>query len=103
MKKQSALFVVAIICLFLVLADLFLWFAVTGRNDNFETARAEYLTYYPASLQNARLITVIGILMLTLAGFVFLNASKTNSLKKTAAVLGIASAVLLMWKIFSLM
>lgn len=103
MKKQSLLFAFAILCLFLVLADLFLWFAITDNAATFEEARNEYVSYYPAPLQNARLLTVISILLLTIAGFIFLNASRTNSLKKTAAVLGIASAVLLMWKLFSLM
>ncbi|MCW4469276.1 hypothetical protein OGH69_09885 [Flavobacterium sp. MFBS3-15] len=103
MKIRNILFAVAILCLFAVLADLFLWFAVTGRTDSFEEARSLYVSYYPAALQNARLLTVMSILLLTIAGFIFLNAAKTNSLKKTAAILGIASAVLLMWKLFSLM
>lgn len=103
MKTRNLLFAFAIICLFIVLADLFLWFAVTGETNSFEEAKAQYLSYYPDSLQNARLLTVISILLLTAAGFIFLNAAKTNSLKKTASVLGIVSAVLLMWKLFSLM
>lgn len=103
MKTRTFLFAFAILCLFVVLADLFLWFAVTGRTQDFEEARAQYLSYYPDALGNARLLTVISIMLLTIAGFIFLNAAKTNSLKKTAAVLGIASAVLLMWKLFSLM
>ncbi|WP_294821018.1 hypothetical protein [uncultured Flavobacterium sp.] len=101
--KKSLLFAFAILCLFIVLADLFLWFAVTGRAETFADARAQYLAYYPSQLQNPRLLTVISILLLTAAGFIFLNASKTNSLRKTAAVLGIASAILLIWKMFSLM
>lgn len=103
MKRSSFLFTIAIICLVIVLADLFLWFSVTGDTTTFEESKQQYLSHYPASLQNARLLTVISILLLTAAGFIFLNASKTRSLKMVAALLGMVSAVLLMWKIFSLM
>jgi hypothetical protein len=103
MKTARFLFALALVFLFLVLADLFLWFAIASDKVQFEVSRERYLGYYPETIRNARLLTVISILLLTFSGFIFLNASKTNSLKKAAAVLGILSAVLLIWKIFSLM
>ena len=103
MKKSYFLFAVALIFIVIVLADLFLWFAVADEATNFEANREEYLNYYPDALHNARLLTVISILMLTFAGFIFLNARKNTSMRVLAAILGVLSAILLIWKIFSLM
>lgn len=103
MKKSSFLFAVALIFIVIVLADLYLWFAVADDAVDFEVSREKYLNYYPKALHNARLLTVISILMLTFAGFIFLNARKNKSMKVIAGVLGVISAFLLMWKLFSLM
>jgi hypothetical protein len=104
MKKQHFLFGIAIIILIAVLADLYLWFSVTAAFDTFEPARDKYLTYYPAALQNARWITAISILLLTAIGFIFLNLrNSSRGLRVTASILGLVCAVLLMWKLFSLM
>lgn len=102
MKLSSALFMVALVFVVLILADLFLWFAITSRVLDFETARQEYLSYYPAVLQNGRILTVISLLMLTFSGYIFLNASKTNDNKRTGLILGLLSTILLIVKIFTL-
>lgn len=103
MKKSYFLFAVALIFMVIVLADLFLWFAVADDAADFEVSREKYLSYYPDALHNARLLTVISIMMLTFAGFIFLNARKNKSMKAIAGILGVVSALLLMWKLFSLM
>jgi hypothetical protein len=103
MKKSSVLFALALMFLIIVLADLIRWFVITGETANFDQARQEYLAYYPAALQNARLLTAISLVLLTFSGFVFLSAAKTRSLKVAASLLGMLCALLLIWKIFSLM
>lgn len=106
MKKQHFLFGIALIILIAVLADLYLWFEAFGNSpDDFENARdTYYLTHYPASWRNARWLTAISILMLTISGFIFLNLRKSSrALRVTASILGLVCAVLLMWKLFSLM
>ena len=80
MKTQNFLFGIAIIILVAVLADLYLWFSVSGEYATFEESRAAYLYHYPASWRNARLLTAISILLLTLCGFIFLNLSKNAAL-----------------------
>lgn len=102
-NKQAFFFFIAVVALMAVLADLLLWFSVTGTGHSFEQSRQEYLSYYPATLQNARLLTVISILLLTLSGFVFLTSARSQHLRVGASVLGLVCAVLMMWKIFSLM
>lgn len=103
MKKSSVLFGLGILFLVIVLIDLVSWFVVTDSAANFDEAKQNYLSYYPTPLQNARLLTVISLLLLTFSGFVFLNAAKTRSLKIVASLLGMVCALLLIWKIFSLM
>lgn len=105
MKKQHFLFGIAIIILIAVLADLYLWFVAAGSSpDDFEYARGQYLYNYPASWRNARLLTAISILMLTASGFIFLNLrNSSRAMRVTASILGLVCAVLLMWKLFSLM
>ncbi|MGV3460781.1 MAG: hypothetical protein ACO1N9_10055 [Flavobacterium sp.] len=103
MKRSSFLFFMALFFLVLVLADLILWFVATDAKPDFESAKAHYLSHYPEAMQNARVLTVISLLLLTVAGFLFLNASKERGLKVVASLLGMIAAMLIMWKIFSLM
>lgn len=102
-RRPAFFFFIAVLALMAVLADLLLWFSVSGSGHSFEQSRQEYLSYYPSPLQNARLLTVISILLLTLSGFVFLTAARSQRLRVGASVLGLVCAVLMMWKIFSLM
>lgn len=103
MKKSSSLFFLAVVFMIIVVADLLHWFMVTGETPDFEQAKQQYLQHYPPAIQNARLLTVISILLLTAAGFIFLNTAKSPNFKKAASILGMLSALLLIWKIFSLM
>lgn len=101
MKKSPALFYIALLFVVIVLADLFLWFSVTSKTIDVNRGREEYISYYPEILQNGRLLTVISILMLSFAGYVFINASKSNNNKKAATLLGLLSALLMIVKIYS--
>ncbi len=103
MKRSSVLFGIGILFLVIVLIDLIGWFVVTDNTANFEEARQSYLSYYPTPLQNARLLTVISLLLLTFSGFGVLNAATIRALKVVASLLGMVCALLLLWKIFSLM
>lgn len=102
MKKSPVVFWIAIFFVGFILADLFLWFAVTSKIVDTETARETYLSYYPEFLQNGRVLTVISILMLTFSGYIFLNTSKKNENKKTGLILGLLSTLLLMIKIYTI-
>ena len=103
MKKSSILFFTALLILALVLADLILWFIATDVTTDFESAKQHYLSHYPAVMRQPRLLTVISIMLLTVSGFIFLQAIKERGLKVVASLLGMIAALLLMWKIFSLM
>jgi len=101
MKSADFLFYLALIFVVIVLADLFLWFAVTAKTIDIEVGRQNYLSYYPSALQNGRVLTVISLLMLSFSGYIFLNASKDNRNRNAAIILGLVSALLLILKIYS--
>lgn len=103
MKRAPFLLFIGLFFLAMVLADLTLWFVATDAKPDFESAKAHYLSHYPEAMQNARLLTVISLLLLTAAGLLFLNASRERGLKIVASLLGMLAALLIMWKIFSLM
>jgi hypothetical protein len=87
----------------IVVADLIRWFVITDKTDSFEQARQEYMAYYPHALQSPRLLTVISIVLLATAGFLFLYTAKTKTFKVAASILGILCALLFVWELFSLM
>jgi Na+/H+ antiporter NhaC len=103
MKKASALFFLAVTFMLIVVADLILWFVITGKTNSFEQARQEYIAYFPDALQSPRLTTVISIVLLIIAGLLFLYTAKTRTFKVAASILGIICALLLFWNVFSLM
>lgn len=103
MKRSSFLFFIALLFLVIVLADVILWFIAADMNPDFERAKQHYLSHYPVAIQNARVLTVISLLLLTIAGFLFMKSTKERGLKVLAALLGMVAAILIMWKIFSLM
>ena len=101
MKLSNFLFYLAFVLIVIVLSDLFLWFAVSSKTIDIDVARQDYLSYYPPALQNARVLTVISLLMLSFSGYIFLNASKNNKNRNAAIILGLVSTLLLMAKIYS--
>ena len=102
MKKDRLLLFIGLFFLTVVLADLSVWFSVTGTGDSLAETRQRYLSVYPEPLQNGRLLTVISLLLLTLSGFIFLTKARSRGIKVAASVLGLLCAVLMMWKIISL-
>jgi len=88
-----------------VLYSFFLWLKLTLNNEiSFETARQLYLSNYPTFLRNASVLTVLHIVLNTLAIICFLqyqrSATKVTALVKSFIIL---NAVMMMWQIFSLM
>lgn len=106
MKKSTAtlLFIAAFILLIFPVANMALWIAVASDESKpFETAKAEYLSYFPDFLQNAQLLTVINIALLAAASAFFYKTIIFPKYRLTAIILAAFSALLLMWNAFSLM
>jgi hypothetical protein len=102
-KTPYYFFAAAVILLVLPAANMVLRIATaTGSHDSFEQAPERYLAYFPAWLQNPKLITLINILMLALAGGLFYKSMTIRKLRLAGVVLGIMCILLLMWNVFLL-
>lgn len=103
-SKSTYYFAAAIILLALPAANMALWIVTaTDNNDSFEQTLDNYLAYFPEWLQNPKLLTLINILMLALAGGLFYKSMNAPKLRLAGIVLGIISILLLMWNVFSLL
>lgn len=106
-KKHTALFIIALVLLLPVLANMGLWFYVCADESlvTFEETRDAYLSYFPASFQKPRILTLLNVLFLGIAGGIFLrlSLSAARGLKITCLILTIFCGVLFAWNVFSLM
>ena len=99
--KNKSVFSIAVILLVIVLINILLWFYVCNKTaKSFYENRAEYLSYFPRILQHARLLTVIDIVLLSIAAFIF---NKSRKLLKVSTVLFYVCVVLICWQVFTLM
>ena len=89
----------------IVLLSFFLWLKLTVNSDiSFESARQTYLSNYPPFLRNARVLTLLHMVLNMLAITCFFRARQ--SLPKAAPLLKfliILNIVMLVWQVFSLM
>lgn len=103
-KKSTLLFCAGLIPLFIVIANMALWMiTATGNDITFEQMVANYLSHYPEWLQNARLLTIINIVLLGIAGGLFFLSTRNPKLKIVGPSFAILSGILGMWNVFSLM
>ena len=99
--KNKSVFSIAIIFLSVVLINIFLWFYVCSKPaKTFYETRDNYLFYFPGFLQHAMLLTVINIVLLSIAAFIF---NKSRKLLKVSNVLFYVCVVLISWQVFTLM
>ena len=97
------MYMVAVVLLAIVIADIIHWFHITAQYDTFEQMVPAYLSVFPAWLQNARIITAMEIFLLGISGFIFVQAIKVNYLKVISIVFAGLTALLIFWQTFSLM
>ena len=105
MKKTELLyFIVALILLSIVSIDMYWWISISlNSTQSFDENLAEYYQKFPVSLRNGRLTTVINIIFLAIATFLFVKTSSVVQTKKASLVFIIISSSLMIWQIFSLM
>lgn len=107
MKRHIVLFIIALILLLPVLVNMGLWFYVCADESlvTFEETRDAYLSYFPASFQKPRTLTLLNVLFLGIAGSIFLRLSlwAARALKTICLILTIFCGVLFAWNVFSLM
>lgn len=103
--NRKVLISVGILLTLGVLYSFFLWLKLALDDKiGFETARQLYLSNYPSFLRNARVLTVLHIILNVLAITCLLYNQRSSlnvaGLVKSCAILNV---VMLMWQLFSLM
>lgn len=100
---MNLLYKLAILLLLIVVADIIYWFYITGQYETFEQMVVAYEQTFPKPLQNARLLTAICIVQLTISLLIFIKAVTVNYYEKASLALSIFTGLLLGWQFFSLM
>lgn len=76
MKKEIVFFFAALILFSLVVFDMYPWIEIdTDSSKPFEQAKREYLERFPVFFRNAHLTTTIEVLLMFIAGVLFISLS----------------------------
>jgi len=102
-KYRLPIYIIAILLLAVVIADIIYWFYITSQYETFAQMVPAYLKIFPEPLQDATIVTAMCIFLLGISVFIFIEAIKANYLKILSIVLAGLSSLLLSWQLFSLM
>ncbi len=103
MNKKIILFLIALIPFTIVVLNIYLWIDISNHSNSFQQAKYEWLEKFPNVLQNARLITILNILFLSIAAFLFYKTQNVPKLKLVSLFFFAISVLLIAWQVFSLM
>ena len=102
-KYKSIIYSIGVLLLAVGILNKLWWIYVCTLYNEFEECKIAYLSLFPKCLQNAFLLTVIEIFLLTVAAIIFSESKKAAYLKKMSKILMIISLILCGWSVFSLM
>jgi biopolymer transport protein ExbB/TolQ len=103
LKKLTAKLVVAFILFGLAFADILRWILIATRIRDIEEAKREFVSFYPGWLKNPRVSTLLLIIMLVAAAFIFRHERKKQGNSLLFKIFFIASIVLASWLLFTLL
>lgn len=101
-NTKGFLVFIAIFCILLVLGDIFLWVNITNQYSNPDAFRSAYLEHYPSQVRNLQGLSILPLILLVFASLVFIRMAKTNFIKVAAATIATLLALIIIWKMFSL-
>ena len=102
MKLVKSYFFIGSLFLLVVMIDTIWWFQGWSSNRSFEENRALYLARFPEFLQDAILITLINIILLGISIFAFLKTQQANYLRTISVILLTIAGLLFLLNVFSL-
>ncbi len=108
MKKYSFHLVMGLLFLLCLSTSILLWLYAVSQTAHlpFQKSVEVYLNYYPQSLQNAFLLTVVNILFgfISLLFFSFgIKFAKTKTQEKGLILLIVCASMLTFWQVFTLL
>jgi hypothetical protein len=97
--------VLSVLFLVVVIVDMTSWILLASKAGSFEEAKSLYLSNHPDFMRNATKITVLNIVLGSLAGIGFLTTrNKINKVAtNTMQILACLSFFLVSWQLFSLL
>ena len=105
--KRGILFFIGLLCLLLVIANIVAWIVISAQSEkSFEAVVAEYVSLFPRFLASAIELTLLNVLLSSVAiiCFVYSKAKSNDSVFKNVCLgLIIFSGVLAAWNLFSSM
>jgi hypothetical protein len=101
-NTKGFLIFIAVFCILLVLGDIFLWVNITNGYTEAQYQSA-YLDRYPEQVRSLMGLSIIPLLLLVFASFIFIRSAKTNFVKVTAATIATVFAIIIIWKMFTLL
>jgi hypothetical protein len=102
-KHKAPFYCIALLFLAITIADTYLWISITNEYETFEKCKEVYLSHFPLSIRNARLLTVFSIALSGIATVIFIKSIEQNYLKLTSIFLALVAGLHTVWHIFSLM
>lgn len=76
-STQNFLIFMAVVSLLFILGDVFLWVNITN-GYNASQYQSAYLNQYPEQVRNLKGLSILPILLLVFASFIFIRSAKTK-------------------------
>jgi len=102
-STKKFLIFIAVFCILLILGDIFLWINITNQYNTPEALRTSYLEHYPSQIRNLQGLSILPLILLVFASLVLIRSSRTNFIKTIAATVAAALALVIIWKMFTLL
>lgn len=102
-NTKGFLVFIAVLSVLLVLGDIFLWINITNQYSSPSDLRTAYLERYPSQVRNLRGLSIIPLFLLIFASLVFARMGKSNFIKIIVALITAVLALVIIWKMFSLL
>lgn len=103
-KPEYFYFIIGLMLLAVVSMDIYWWINISSdASKTFEQVKAEYLLLFPEFIRNARMLTVLNIAGLSIAGLLFYKSTDIAQLKVLGWILVVLCGILVAWQVFTLM
>lgn len=102
-KKELAFFTAALIIFSFVIIDIYWWINISSDySKSLAQANKEYLEKFPIVINNGHYVSIINIIILTVAGFLFYKAKYFKKIKVISLILLASCIVIGSWQLFTL-
>ena len=103
-KYKYFIFLAGLVLTAVVYADIYEWIIISAdKSRSFEEVKQIYLSRFPMSFRNPRLLTFIEVLLLSIAVFFFFITRHDTYLKLVSRILSGLDILIIAWLLFTLL